>query len=135
MGLTILAAGMSLPEAISSIIVTKQGQGAMGISNSIGSNTFDILLCFSLPWFIKAVFFPVVEGEHWIMLNSNGLTYQAIFLMTSLCALYVAFVANCFVLDWKIGIACSIMYIGFLIVASLMEMNIFFPLNLPVCTH
>lgn len=66
MGLTFLAAGTSIPEAVSSVIVTKQGHGAMGISNSIGSNTFDILLCLGLPWFIKAYYLPAVEGENWV---------------------------------------------------------------------
>lgn len=67
MGLTFLAAGTSVPEAVSSVIVTKQGHGAMGISNSIGSNTFDILLCLGLPWFIKAYYLPAVDGEYWVM--------------------------------------------------------------------
>lgn len=66
MGLTFLAAGTSVPEAVSSVLVTNQGHGAMGISNSIGSNTFDILLCLGLPWFVKAYFLPTVAGEHWV---------------------------------------------------------------------
>lgn len=66
MGLTFLAAGTSLPEAISSVIVTNQGHGAMGISSSISSNTFDILLCLGLPWFFKSFFQPEVDGEYWV---------------------------------------------------------------------
>lgn len=66
MGLTFLAAGTSLPEAISSVIVTNQGHGAMGISSSISSNTFDILLCLGLPWFVKSFFTPDVSGENWV---------------------------------------------------------------------
>lgn len=38
----------------------------MGISNSIGSNTFDILLCLGLPWFIKATFMPTLQDKHWV---------------------------------------------------------------------
>ncbi|GIY77867.1 hypothetical protein CDAR_10441, partial [Caerostris darwini] len=38
-GLTILAAGTSVPEIISSIIVAKNGFGNMAISNLVGSNT------------------------------------------------------------------------------------------------
>lgn len=66
MGLTFLAAGTSVPEAVSSVIVTNQGQGGMGISNSIGSNTFDILLCLGLPWLVKTLAFPLVPGNHWV---------------------------------------------------------------------
>lgn len=70
MGLTFLAAGTSVPEAVSSIIVTKQGHGEMGISNSIGSNTFDILLCLGLPWLVKALAFPAIPGENWVRASS-----------------------------------------------------------------
>lgn len=66
MGLTFLAAGTSVPEAVSSVIVTSQGHGAMGISSSISSNTFDILLCLGLPWFIKSYFYPNSPGENWV---------------------------------------------------------------------
>lgn len=66
MGLTFLAAGTSLPEAVSSVIVTAQGYGSMGISNSIGSNTFDILLCLGLPWFIKTLIVPTISGQPWV---------------------------------------------------------------------
>lgn len=67
MGLTLLAAGTSLPEAISSVIVTNQGHGAMGISSSISSNTFDILLCLGLPWLLKSYFDPEVDGHYWVI--------------------------------------------------------------------
>ncbi len=40
---------------ISSLIVCRKGEGSMAISNSIGSNTFDILLCLGVPWLIKAI--------------------------------------------------------------------------------
>ncbi|XP_037931774.1 sodium/potassium/calcium exchanger 4-like [Teleopsis dalmanni] len=135
MGLTILAAGMSVPEALSSIIVSKHGQGAMGISNSIGSNTFDILLSLGLPWFIKAYFMPTNPDERWITLNSSGLSYSAICLLITLVCLYVAFVVNKFELNRKIGVACAIMYFIFLMFASMIELNVFFPVNLPVCSH
>ena len=44
MGLSFLAVGTSIPEVFSSLIVSRQGKGSMAISNSIGSNTFDILV-------------------------------------------------------------------------------------------
>ncbi|CAG7713527.1 unnamed protein product, partial [Allacma fusca] len=43
-GLTLLAAGTSIPEIFSSVIVARQGLGSMAFSNSVGSNTFDILI-------------------------------------------------------------------------------------------
>ncbi|XP_021705970.1 sodium/potassium/calcium exchanger 5 isoform X1 [Aedes aegypti] len=135
MGITFLAAGTSVPEAVSSVIVAKQGYGSMGISNSIGSNTFDILLCLGLPWFIKAAFSPIEKGHHWVGINSAGLEYSAISLLSTLLMLYIAFWLNKFRLDRRVGYACLIMYAVFLILASLIELNVFFPVNLPTCVR
>ncbi|XP_071451451.1 sodium/potassium/calcium exchanger 3 isoform X2 [Hetaerina americana] len=133
MGITFLAAGTSVPEAVSSVIVAKQGHGSMGISNSIGSNTFDILLCLGLPWLIKASLLPSVPGHHSITINSRGLEYSAISLLSTLLLLYLTFACNRFKLDRKVGIACLCMYAVFLLLASLIELNAFFVVNLPTC--
>ncbi|XP_050683248.1 sodium/potassium/calcium exchanger 4-like [Leptidea sinapis] len=134
-GLTILAAGTSLPEAVSSVLVTNHGHGSMGISNTIGSNTFDILLCLGLPWLIKSLFYPCVPGHHWVNINSSGLSYSAISLLTTLFALYGSLALNKFQLDWKVGLTCIIVYIGFLTLAALLELNVLFEVNLPICAH
>lgn len=42
MGLTILAAGTSIPDLITSVIVARKGLGDMAVSSSIGSNLFDV---------------------------------------------------------------------------------------------
>ncbi|XP_043463842.1 sodium/potassium/calcium exchanger 3 isoform X1 [Leptopilina heterotoma] len=133
MGITFLAAGTSVPEAVSSVIVAKQGHGSMGISNSIGSNTFDILLCLGLPWLIKSSFSPTQPGKHYISINSAGLEYSAISLLSTLLLLYIAFASNKFQLDQKVGRICLCMYAVFLILASLIELNVFFRVNLPTC--
>merc|ERR1719230_1771086 len=52
MGLTFLAAGTSVPDLLSSVIVAKQGQGDMAVSSSIGSNIFDVAVGLPLPWLI-----------------------------------------------------------------------------------
>ena len=55
MGLTILAAGTSIPDLITSVIVAKKGFGDMAVSSSVGSNIFDItvglvILPFTTIW-------------------------------------------------------------------------------------
>lgn len=50
MGLTFLAAGTSVPDLLSSVIVAQLGKGDMALSSSIGSNIFDILVGLPLPW-------------------------------------------------------------------------------------
>lgn len=50
MGLTLLAAGTSVPDLLTSVIVARMGEGDMALSSSIGSNIFDILVGLPLPW-------------------------------------------------------------------------------------
>lgn len=151
MGITFLAAGTSVPEAVSSVIVAKRGMicfafwfysfsmfyighGSMGICNSIGSNTFDILICLGVPWLIKSLFFPMQSGQNYVAINSSGLVYSAITLLTTLWLLYVTFLCNNFKLDRRVGLACLILYLIFLLFAMLMELNVFFDVNLPPCS-
>lgn len=109
------------------------GHGSMGICNSIGSNTFDILLCLGVPWLIKAVFFPIQPGQNYVGINSAGLEYSAITLLSTLFLLYLTFSCNKFKLDRKVGTACLVIYLVFLVFASLIELNVFFRVNLPTC--
>ena len=53
--LTLLAAGTSVPDLFASVIVAKQGRGAMAIANAVGSNIFDILVGLGLPWLLALV--------------------------------------------------------------------------------
>lgn len=55
MGLTVLSAGTSVPDAISSIVVAQRGMGDMAVSNALGSNVFDILLGLGFPYFLAAL--------------------------------------------------------------------------------
>ena len=48
----------------------------MGVSNTFGSNVFDILVGLALPWFFKAL----ISGEP-VHINSNGIMYDAILLL------------------------------------------------------
>lgn len=70
-----------------------------------------------------------------ITLHSAGINYSAMSLLSTLIGLYVAFALNKFKLDWKIGVTCLVMYIAFLGLASMIELNMFFPVNLPTCPH
>lgn len=70
MGLTFVAAGVSVPDALSSIAVIKEGYGDMAVSNAVGSNVFDILICLGLPWFIQTAI--IMPGSH-VNVISKGL--------------------------------------------------------------
>lgn len=44
MGLTFLAAGTSIPDLITSVLVARKGFGDMAVSSSVGSNIFDVTI-------------------------------------------------------------------------------------------
>ncbi len=57
MGLTILAAGTSIPDLITSVIVARKGLGDMAVSSSMGSNIFDITVGYGLCFYLRNLYF------------------------------------------------------------------------------
>lgn len=107
----------------------------MGISNSVGSNTFDILICMGLPWLIKAAAFPLYPDEgNFVGLNSSGVIYSVLMLFCTIIILYFSIALNKFVLDKKIGAILLVSYAAFLVLASCFELNVFMDVNPPTCT-
>ena len=111
-------------------------QGSMAVSNSIGSNTFDILVCLGIPWMIKALIKAASHGdqEEWfVQVNSEGLAYTVISLLASLIILYLILVSSRFVLSRTVAFVCLIIYAVFLTISLLFELNVFFIVNKPTC--
>ncbi|GFX26778.1 hypothetical protein TNCV_1839511 [Trichonephila clavipes] len=129
-GITILAAGISVPEIIASVIVVKSGMANMAICNLIGSNIFDILFCLGVPWFIKTFF---VSKTSSLIINSSALTYTTATLLSTVILLFVTFSVAGWKLNRRVGFMCLILYLGFLVVACLCEMNVFGQMNPPTC--
>uniref|UniRef100_A0A915LYQ7 Sodium/calcium exchanger membrane region domain-containing protein n=1 Tax=Meloidogyne javanica TaxID=6303 RepID=A0A915LYQ7_MELJA len=74
-GLTALAAGTSIPDLITSVIVSRKGLGDMAVSSSIGSNLFDICVGLPIPWllhFSLSVAKKGIKGTDFISVGSNG---------------------------------------------------------------
>ncbi|KAG8200042.1 hypothetical protein JTE90_001900 [Oedothorax gibbosus] len=101
MGLTFLAVGASIPDAISSLIVAREGLGDMAVSNAVGSNVFDILICLGLPWFLKTT---IVEPGSTVSVGSRGLSYSTLTLLLTVVLLLVATHLNKWKLDKCYGI-------------------------------
>lgn len=133
MGLTFLAVGTSVPEVVSSLIVARQGKGSMAVSNSIGSNTFDILLCLGLPWLVKSLMTGYDGGDWLVPVQSEGLAYTTISLLLSLILLYAILAASKFILSRTLGVTCLVIYAVFLTIAILFELNVFYVVTLPTC--
>nr|XP_018907021.1 PREDICTED: probable sodium/potassium/calcium exchanger CG1090 isoform X3 [Bemisia tabaci]XP_018907022.1 PREDICTED: probable sodium/potassium/calcium exchanger CG1090 isoform X3 [Bemisia tabaci] len=130
MGLTFVAAGVSVPDALSSLAVAKEGYGDMAVSNAVGSNVFDILVCLGLPWFLQtAVFKP---GSR-VRVYSKGLTYSTLSLFSTVVFLILATHYNGWKLDKKFGIILMVWYAVFISFASLYELNVFGVMNPPQC--
>lgn len=130
MGLTFVAAGVSVPDALSSLAVIKEGLGDMAVSNAVGSNVFDILVCLGLPWFIQTAI--IKPGSH-VNVTSRGLTYSTLSLLSTVVFLVIATHMNGWKLDRRYGIVLMVWYLIFIVFASLYELNVFGQMNPPVC--
>ncbi|XP_076437489.1 putative sodium/potassium/calcium exchanger CG1090 [Babylonia areolata] len=130
MGLTLLAAGTSLPDCLTSVLVARDGYGDMAVSNSIGSNVFDILLCLGLPWLIDTAAF---KGGDSLGISSSGLLYSSLTLLATVFFLLVSVAANRWRLTRGYGAVCLVVYIVVITLSSLYELNVFSDLNPPAC--
>ncbi|XP_051776660.1 sodium/potassium/calcium exchanger 5 [Erpetoichthys calabaricus] len=120
MGLTLLAAGTSIPDTVASVLVAREGKGDMAMSNIVGSNVFDVL-CLGLPWFIKTVF---VDNSSPVQVNSTGLVYTASALLLSIAFLFLIVHLNKWKLDKKLGAICLVLYFVFAVLSILYELGI-----------
>ncbi|CAG0915748.1 unnamed protein product [Notodromas monacha] len=130
MGFTILAAGVSMPDMLASVAVVKQGYGDMAVSNAIGSNVFDILLCLGLPWFLQTA---VVSPGSTVLVANKGLSYMTLSLFSTVIFLLVATHATRWRLTMGYGVVLVLWYFVFIIFALLYELNVFGPVSLPEC--
>lgn len=97
MGLTVLAAGTSVPDALASVAVARNGQGNMAVSNAIGSNVFDILLGLGLPWFIGGL---AKRAGQTITIEPIGLV---VIPLAILFAIIIALIVVLILLRWKLS--------------------------------
>lgn len=75
MGFLFLGAGTSIPEAVSSVIATMEGNVDIGISNAIGSNIFDILFCLGVSWTLRTLIAPLISGKSWVSKRKFNFLY------------------------------------------------------------
>ncbi|KAK6479126.1 sodium/potassium/calcium exchanger 4-like [Huso huso] len=130
MGITFLAAGTSVPDCMASLIVARQGLGDMAVSNTIGSNVFDILIGLGLPWGLQTM---VVNYGSVVKINSRGLVYSVVLLLGSVGLTVMAVHINKWKLDKKLGVYVLVLYAVFLCFSVMIEFNVFTFVNLPMC--
>ena len=83
--LTLLAAGTSAPDLMSSLDVARQGRGGMAVANAVGSNTFDLLIGLCVPWLAALALqggasVHVGADDLWISIGALVLTTIVLFI-------------------------------------------------------
>ncbi|OAF68649.1 Na(+)/Ca(2+) antiporter MaX1 [Intoshia linei] len=103
-GMTIISIASSLPDLINSIEASNEGHIQMSFSNSLSSNTFDILFSLGLPWFMSSLLHSEIKITENLTFPCSILILAALFILMSL------FIKN-IVLTKKFGIMCIILYV------------------------
>lgn len=121
---TILAAGTSIPDLISSYIVATKGRGDMAVSSSIGSNIFDVTVGLPLPWLVYTfIHYPVP-----VVVVAENLKSSIVVLIGMLIAVIATVVACKMRMTKAMGYIMFGLYILFLVQHMLQA----FPRGCPV---
>merc|ERR1711935_939640 len=108
MGLTVLAAGTSVPDLLSSVIVARRGQGDMAVSSSVGSNIFDILVGLPIPWII----YSAAHGGEAVSIDSEGVVVSLLILIGMLVLVILSIHCQGWRLTKALGGMMFIFYVG-----------------------
>lgn len=110
--------------------MTRKGKGAMALSNSIGSNVFDILVCLGLPWFIETV---IISTNSSVKIYSGGIFYSTVILMGTVILLIFCFILNKWKLNKTLGFILMLSWVVVTTITCLFEFNVFGDFFLPLC--
>ena len=100
----------------------------MAVSNTVGSNTFDVLFSLGVPWLIKATVWNAP-----FEVSSRGLFVSCFFIAGSVAIALLVLYLNSWVLNKKIGCIFLVIYFIFLGASVSMEMFVFGRSRLPMC--
>ncbi|XP_031706655.1 sodium/potassium/calcium exchanger 2-like isoform X5 [Anarrhichthys ocellatus] len=117
MGLTILAAGTSIPDLITSVIVARKGLGDMAVSSSVGSNIFDITVGLPFPWLM----WSFINGMKPVQVSSNGLFCAIVLLFIMLLFVIISIAACKWRMSKLLGFIMFMLYFVFLVVSVMLE--------------
>ena len=112
MGLTFLAAGTSVPDLITSVLVAKQGHGDMAVSSSIGSNIFDVTVGLPVPWLLYTII-----NQQPIAVSSVGMGCNIGMLFLMLLLVFASILAFKWKMTKYMGGVMMLLYIVFVVVS------------------
>lgn len=112
MGLTFLAAGTSVPDLITSVLVAKEGKGDMAVSSSIGSNLFDVTVGLPLPWLLYTLIF-----QRDMEVNSVGIGCSIGMLFIMLLLVFISIIVFKWEMTKPMGGVMMVLYLVFVIIS------------------
>jgi len=116
MGLTFLAAGTSIPDLITSVIVARKGFGDMAVSSSVGSNIFDVTVGLPLPWFLYSLVF-----QKDVPVSAAGMICSVAILFGMLCLVFISILSFGWKMTKGMGFSMFLLYFVFVAVSLCFE--------------
>ncbi len=111
-GLTIVAAGTSLPEVVTSIVATIRGERDIAVGNVVGSNTFNILCVLGLSGLVSPT--PLLAGAQMTQIDIPVMVAVAL-----LCVPFFFAGAILNRIEGALFLLCYIAYTWFLVALAL----------------
>jgi cation:H+ antiporter len=111
-GLTIVAAGTSMPEVATSITAAIKGERDIAVGNVVGSNTFNILGCLGLS--------GLVSGDMGLAMAPSLLAFDIWVMLAVALACLPVFMTGREIARWEGGVFLGyyVAYVAYLIMAS-----------------
>jgi Ca2+/Na+ antiporter len=106
LALTLLAWGTSVPDLLTSILVTLQHRGDMAVSSSIGSNIFDVTVGLPVPFMLRIL----VKGCPYPV-NADGIVSSIGLLILMLGVTIGSIMCNGWVLNKCLGVMMFVLWL------------------------
>ncbi|CAE8687960.1 unnamed protein product, partial [Polarella glacialis] len=101
LGLTVAAAGTSLPNVFSGMCVARQGKTNMAVCNALGANVQNVFLALALPWSAQALFSSTGQ----FTVSVHGLVPAIIWIYVTLLLVVAVFLScHCTFPRWSGGL-------------------------------
>lgn len=102
-----------------------KGENGIGVSNSLGSSSLNILLSLGLPWLIKNLLKWNASNGHPHIELDRTIFWTACLLLTSILSLYIIFALAKYRLQRSVGLALALVYLILIVLSILIEMDMF----------
>jgi len=117
-GVSLLAAGTSIPDLLSSYVVARKGEGDMAVSSSIGSNIFDVTVGLPLPWLCWSFSH---QGRS-VSVDANGVGFFVILLVFMILAVIVTIKCCGWRMTKSLGYTMFLLYFLFIVLFLMVQM-------------